>query len=438
MERQNVAMGGASGDRLQSLWHALCASQGTLHPIESSVDCEVAVVGGGLAGVSLAYHLASLGTKAVLLEAAELGHGASGKAAGVIAPQLTRHTPASVKQTLGEIVGERFLRILAESGDYLFELIRRLGIECSAEQQGFLAPVRGTAAATRLAQTLEQWQTLRSDLELLDARRTRLLSGCVGYQASLLDRGGGSVDPLALTRGLGEVAAAGGAQIFTGSPVVEIVRSGNQWRLRTPKGQVTAQRVVLCAHVGNAGLDARLRGTVMPLQVFQVATQRLDETVRADILPERHALTDQESDVFSIRYADDGRLITAYPAPIETRLEVVEAAVNSRLKSALPGFRDTPLEFVWHGTAAMNSTLLPRIVQLEDGLIAVQACNGRGIALNVMVGRELARWLLAPSSHEIGIPLDRPRKIPGFWLAKHLPRLVTVTGRWRRRYLESR
>jgi glycine/D-amino acid oxidase-like deaminating enzyme len=155
--------------------------------------------------------------------------------------------------------------------------------------------------------------------------------------------------------------------------------------------------------------------------------------VRSNILPGRHSLTDQESDVFSIRYADDGRLITAYPAPAATRIEVVEAAVNSRLQSALPGFPDTPLEFVWHGTAMVNSNLLPRIVQLQDGLVAVQACNGRGIALNVMAGRELARWLAAPSSYLMGIPLERPRKIPGFWFARHLPRLITAAGRWRQR-----
>jgi glycine/D-amino acid oxidase-like deaminating enzyme len=433
----SIAEDEISRGSLRNLWQATSLRRDVYSSLENSLDCDVAIVGGGLAGVSLAYHLALQGTSTVLLEANELGSGASGKAAGIIAPQLTRHTPASVKQLLGEEAGERFLRVLAESGHYLFELIRSAAIECSAGQQGFLSPARGTNAARRLAQSIEQWQALRSDLELLDARQTRQLSGCSGYEAALLDRSGGSLDPFALTGGLGRLAVAGGARVFTESPVVEIVRFQDRWRLRTPKGQVTAPRVVLSAHLGNAELDRKLRGTVMPLQVFQVATRPLAQSVRADILPERHALTDQESDVFSIRYADDGRLITAYPAPIGTGIEVVEAAVNSRLKSALPAFVYTPFEFVWHGTALVNSTLLPRIVQLEDGLIAVQACNGRGIALNVMVGRESARWFSKSSSYQMGIPLDRPRKIPGYWFAKHLPRLVTMAGRWQRRWLGS-
>ena len=431
---QTAPTGDASSGELRNLWQTLSPPRHAYRPLEDAADCDIAIVGGGLAGVSLAYHLASKGSSVALLEAVELGHGASSRAAGIIAPQLTRHTPVSVKQALGAEPGERFLRVLAESGHYLFDLVRSTGIECSAGQQGFLSPVVGTAAAARLAQSIEQWQSLRSDLELLDAHQTRHLSGCTGYDAALLDRSGGSLDPLALTQGLGQLAVAAGARVFTNSPVVEIVGSGDRWRLRTPRGQVSARRVVLCAHLGNSGLDHRLRGTVMPLPVFQVATRRLDPLLRSDILPEGQALTDQEADVFSIRYADDGRLITAYPAPLGTGLEAVAAAINNRLKRAIPAFPNTPLEFVWHGTALVNSTLLPRIVQLQDGLLAVQACNGRGIGLNVILGRELARWLSTSGNPEIGIPLDRPRKIRGFWLAQHLPRLVTMLGRWQRRW----
>ena len=77
----------------------------------------------------------------------------------------------------------------------------------------------------------------------------------------------------------------------------------------------------------------------MPLPVFQVATRRLDPSLRSEILPEGQALTDQEADVFSIRYADDGRLITAYPAALGTGLEAGRAA-TSEVGNAQDGVDD--------------------------------------------------------------------------------------------------
>src|SRR5690606_32016360 len=146
-------------------------------------------------------------------------------------------------------------------------------------------------------------------------------------------------------------------------------------------------------HHGSAELDKRLKRTMLPLQVFQIATQPLDERLLKRILPDRHALTDQEADAFSLRHAYGGRLITAYPAPASTQRSAVESAVHERLARMLPGFPKVALEHVWHGTAIVNSNLLPRVLSIEEGLTAVQGCNGRGIAINTILGRELARWL---------------------------------------------
>ena len=138
---------------------------------------DVAIIGAGISGLSLALHLASAGKPPIVLEAAKCGSGASGASAGIVAPQLVRTTPRLVQERLGRARATRLLRLLAEAGHYTFDLIRGQKMDCGATQDGFLAPAC-TASGTRLLKVaVDQWQEFRSDLELLDAQTVRRLSG---------------------------------------------------------------------------------------------------------------------------------------------------------------------------------------------------------------------------------------------------------------------
>ena len=75
-------------------------------------------------------------------------------------------------------------------------------------------------------------------------------------------------------------------------------------------------------------------------------------------------------DVFSIRYTSDHRLITAFPATGRDTPADIDRRVNQRLAGMLVAHRPLALTYVWLGHAWVNASLLPRIVQLDDGLIA--------------------------------------------------------------------
>jgi glycine/D-amino acid oxidase-like deaminating enzyme len=169
------------------------------------------------------------------------------------------------------------------------------------------------------------------------------------------------------------------------------------------------------------------------MPVYEVATEALDANVLATTLPEKHVLTDVESDVFSLRLAAGHRLITAYPAAAGIAPASIEAAVNRRLRAMLHQYEARRLEFVWHGVAWINQSLLPRLVRVTDSLTAVQACNGRGIALNTILGREVARWLLAPQSYIPALALESPRRIRGFGVARYVPQLFMTAAMIARR-----
>ncbi len=411
-----------------SLWIAQNHPPPATAPFRGTLDTDIAIIGAGAAGASLAFHLAAGGGEAVVLEAARQPFAATAASAGVIAPQLVRNTPNSVMERLGADAGRRFLRLMAGSGRRLFALAKAEGIDCDAQAHGFLNPVAGEDGAARLRALMSQWAPFRQDLELADAARTRALTGAEGYSACLIDPTGGGIDPVAFVQGLAARTPAAKVAVFRDSPVISVARRGAGWTVRTAEGVLNARRVVLCAGGGNARLHRALKKTLLPLAVYQVATAPLPAAMRRGILPAGHALTDTSADVFSIRFDGAGRLITALPAVRDMSREELDRTINDRLVAILPAYERTPLEFGWKGVAWLNPTLLPRVTLVEEGLIAIQACNGRGLALNTALGADLAGWLLAPDVGPAALLLEPPRPIAGYAFARHMPGLMMAAA----------
>ena len=161
----------------QSSWAADMVAGTDWPRLEHAESAEVAIVGGGVAGASLALNLALSGHQPVLIESDRIGAGAAGVSGGIVAPQLPRHGFSDVQRKLGTMHAEQLFRMLAESGNYLFELARLHAPGSEAAQAGFLAPAMGGSALRRIEQIIADWAPFRSDIRYLDAHAFAELSG---------------------------------------------------------------------------------------------------------------------------------------------------------------------------------------------------------------------------------------------------------------------
>jgi glycine/D-amino acid oxidase-like deaminating enzyme len=414
-----------SGKSNSTVWGGTTAAAAAWPSLVGAEDAEVAIVGAGISGLSLALHLADLGLRPVVIEAHEEAAGAAGRSAGVVAPQLVRHTPTSVAKLFGEARATRLLKLVADGGKHVFSIIGDRRAECGATQSGFLAPARGDAGTQRVAAITEGWATIRKDLKVVDGAEVARMSGCTGYGAAVFDPSGGSANPLAYARYLARQAAAAGASIYTQSRVEKIERRGDRWHLSCAGGSLQARLVVACANGGNGQLHPSLSRTAVPLPVCQVATEPLATAELRGILAGGQSLTDMETDVFSIRLDPDGRLVTAYPAGNRGHdSSRLAGRVNDRLCSTLPDYRRKPLAFAWTGHAFLHPSFMPRVYRVDADFYAVQACNGRGIALNTVIGRDMAEWISSKCKDEWALLPETPTPIAGYLVARFAPLIM--------------
>jgi glycine/D-amino acid oxidase-like deaminating enzyme len=430
MQHQAIPRRDSGGPSTAPLWVATAAPGPQLAVLSGEVEAEVLVIGGGIAGMTTALHLAEAGIDTVLLEAGQPGDQATGWSGGLIAPDYIRHTPETIGPILGRQRGERLTRMIGGSAQAVFDLVQRHGIACDARQDGFFTPAHSEALAQNQRGYANQWQSRGYDVRFVEAREARELFGVERYCGALRFGDGGSLNPLGYVRGIAHAALKQGARLFSDSPVETLTREDGRWIARTPAGAVSARRVVLAANGGNARLHPALKRTVLPLHVIQFATAPLDAPQRQAILPDGGAFTDKVPYLFTARLDAQGHLISAFPMSFLVqggKAHLREA--ERRLKQHFAAMPDPRIDYIWEGLAQVNSSFLPELYDLGDSALAIQADNGRGIGINTQLGIEVAAAIATNSSEQLSVMPRKPHPIRGHAGAAMLPKLLMTMAR---------
>lgn len=409
----------------RSLWSALAPPGAHYDPLAGDIETEVAVVGSGFLGLSTALHLAEAGRRVVLLEAEEPGFGASGRNTGFVVPSLrTGLGPADVRALVGE-AGERLMRLVGASGDAVFDLVARHGIDCSAERTGWLQPAHTPAMLEILRQREADWQGLGRKVDILTAAETARKVGADHYPGALFDPTGGQLNPLAYARGLARAATAAGVTIHASTPVVGIDTGGARPLVRTARGNVVADRVLLTTNALVGDLCPEVATSIVPVRVFQIATQRLEGEAVANILPDRTPVADTRRHTLAVRWSPDNRLVTGgMVLPGSGRFERAKTVFLRRMERLYPALPPLRAEYVWTGVIAATLDSMPRFMHVRPNVDAAIGCNGRGVALTTALAERIAALYSGMiGEEEFPLPCIAPQRIGMHPLVRHGPTL---------------
>ena len=398
--------------RTHGLWEKTAPPAPATTTLAGEAVAEVAVVGAGYTGLSTALHLAEKGSRAVVVEADDIGFGGAGRNFGLVNAGMWV-MPHDLVATLGDLYGNRLLDTLGEGPAHVWEIIARHGIDCEAAPFGTLHAGVGRKGFAELVERERQWKLRGAPVELLGKAEAAAMLGTGFYEGALLDRRAGTIQPLAYARGLARAAIAMGAAIHTGSPAVALERAGAGWRVRTPNGAVVARRVVFATDAYARLVMQDIARQQVAFPYFHLATPPLPADVAGAILPGRQGAWDTRQVLSSFRLDARGRLVFGSVGALRNTGPAVHKAWARRmLRRLFPRLGPIAFEHEWHGTIGMTADNLPRFHRLEDGVYAFCGYNGRGIAPGTVFGRIMAGFLAGEIAEgELPLPVTKPAPV---------------------------
>src|SRR5215210_2697787 len=374
----------------------------------------VVVIGGGIIGTSVAYHLAHMGCPdVVLLERDRLTSGTTWHAAGLM---VTFGSTSETSTELRRYTRDLYARLEAETG--VATGFRPVGFIEVASDADRLEEYRRVAAFNRYCGVDVQEISARQVGELFPLAHTD------DILAGFYVEGDGRANPVDVTMSLARGARMAGATIVEGVPVTEVLtRNGAVTGVRTEQGDTEADYVVNCAGMWARQLGAR-NGVNIPLQAaehYYLLTEPIDE-----IRPDWPVLEDPASYGY-FREEGGGLLLGLFePVCAPWRVEGVPEdfsfgeippdwdRMGPYLETAMrrvPISAETGIKKLFCGPESFSPDLQPVVGEAPElrNYFVAAGLNSIGILTGGGLGRALAHWILTgrPDIDVTGMNIDR-------------------------------
>lgn len=383
-------------------------------PLDGDRKVSVCVVGGGYTGLSTALHLAERGIDVALVEAEEIGWGCSGRNGGQVNPGL-KPDPDAVERDFGADLGRRMVAMSYAAPDRVFGLVAKHRMDCAARQGGTLRAALNGPTAKGVAGLAAQCLARDMPVEHLDAAAIAASTGTDRYRSALLDRRGGSLNPLGYARGLARAAIAAGAELYGQTRALAVRQAGSTWRIETPHGRITADQLVIGQNGYTDDLWPKLRQTIIPVYSAIAATEPLPTALRARIMPGAGSvLYEMGLDVVYYRIDEGGHLLMGGRGPQRAARGPDDYAhLVAYARRLWPDLAPVRWTHRWSGQVAITADHYPHLHEPVANAHLALGYNGRGVAMATAMGAIVARRIAGASEQDLELPITRELK--PFW-----------------------
>jgi glycine/D-amino acid oxidase-like deaminating enzyme len=356
------------------------------------LDVDIAIVGAGLAGLTVALEAARLGASIAVLEGRHVGWSASGHHLGTVMPGFGLPV-ADLIERVGLEDAQELWALSKEGADHVRATATEEAMPGIALSEGALEVFNvdvGEALISRL-------QTLSGDLDTevegwhADRVRTELRTD--RYFHGIYYPKAFQIDGRKYVRGLAALARRAGARIFEDTPVVSIDPSGIRKRIVTPSARLRASHIVLCGNVHLGAPLRRLSETLLPVWRYAAVSEPLGERLH-EIIAFKGSVMDSGG-IDHFRIVDGDRLMWASPETTwDARPKRFASAVQRRINTVFPRLGKVAISDVFGGAVGITVHGMPQVGQLRKGLWVASGFGRQGIGTSAMAGLLVARSIL--------------------------------------------
>lgn len=361
--------------------------------LTESVQCDVCIIGGGFTGLSSALFLTEAGYDVVLLEAAQIGFGASGRNGGQVVNSYSRDIGV-IQQRYGADVAKMLGSMMFEGADIIRDRIDRYAIDCDYRPGGIFAALNARQMGhLRTQQAL--WESYGNhQLTLLDEAGMQREVATGRYVGGLLDRRGGHLHPLNLALGEAEAIRRHGGRIYEHSAATAVLY-GSPNRIKTDRGEVSAKFVVFAGNAYLAPqLEPRLSSKSMPCGSQIITTEPLSAELAWSLMPNNHCVEDCNYLLDYFRLTADNRLLygggVIYGAH---EPQDIDALIRPKLLKTFPQLSDVQFSHRWSGNFLLTLSRMPQFGRLENNVYYMQGDSGHGVTCTHLAGKLIAETL---------------------------------------------
>ena len=380
--------------------------------LDADLSVDVAIVGAGFTGLWTAYYLSELDPtlRIAVLEAETAGFGASGRNGGWCSALY----PVAISTLAAEAGRDAAIAQYAAMRDSVTDVVRVAaaeGIDADIATGGTVVLARSEPQLERAREEAAEAHEFGLDIELLDAHAARSRLAATEVVGATYTPHCAAVQPAKLVRGLADVVAARGVEIFEQTRVTRIepgVAHTARWKVRAD--------VIVRATEGYTARLPGLRRAMVPVYSLIIATEPLPDAVWDEIgLRERETFSDFRHLIIYGQRSADGRLVFggrgapyhlgSRVRPEYDRSAKVFAELERTLVELFPVLSTTGITHRWGGPLGIARDWHASVgLDTTTGLAWAGGYVGDGVSTTNLAGRTLADLITGRTTELTTLP----------------------------------
>ena len=377
--------------------------------LDSDIDIDIAIVGGGFSGLWTAYYLSQLDPTAriAVIEKHFCGYGASGRNGGWAEGGLAVG-PEKYAEWSSMDAAMRLVHAMHDSVDEIGRVTNAEGIDCGYAKGGWIRLARNGPQERRLR---EEMAAPGAHGRLLEAAEAKTYLNATDVRCGAYSPDCAALDPARLVRGLADTVERLGVTIYEETAVASI-ESGV---VRTNKGTVRADVTVRATEAYTRDLLGERRA-LLPIYSLMVATEPLPAEMFDEIgLADRPTFNDERFMVIYGQRTQDNRLAFGgrgvpylFGSSISDHAETHEAShalIRETLIDLLPVLRDVEFTHRWGGVLGVPRDWVPGLrFDKTTGVGVLGGYVGEGVAAANLAGRTMAELIHGEATERTDLP----------------------------------